>query len=132
MKGPGCGGSKYALIAHDNAAASYVELDFEQSLTVCPGAKYNFAAKFYITDPGDQSSKHKRQASKQVYVEAFVDDVLIAINKNDAPAGPPVVWLTLTGTFTATSSKAQLKVEFVTTDFLGVEWGLDNVVVTPA
>lgn len=134
VKGPGYGGSKYALIANDQAAASYVELDFEQSLTVCPGAKYNFAAKFYITDPGDQPSKHKRQINlnKQVYVEAFVDDVLVAINKDDAPAGPPIVWLTLTGTFTATSNKAQLNVKFVTTDFLGVEWGLDNVVVTPA
>lgn len=132
VKGPGYGGSKYALIADDDVASSYNELDFEQTLTVCSGTKYKFTAKYYLTDPGDQNSKHKRQASKQVYVYAYVDDKLIAANLNSDPAGPPIVWRTFTATFTATSNKAQLKVAFVATDFLGVEWGLDNVVVTPA
>lgn len=132
VKGPGFGGSKYALIANDNAASSYNELDFEQTLTVCPNAKYRFTAKYYLTDPGDQSSKHKRQASKQVYVYVYIDDKLIAANLNSDPAGPPIVWRTFTTTFTTTSNMAQLKVAFVATDFLGVEWGLDNVVVSPA
>lgn len=132
VKSPGYGGSKYALVANDQAASSYVELDFEQTLTVCPGAKYSFAAKYYLTDPGDQNSKAKRQNIKQVYVEVFVDNNLIAINKESDPAGPPIVWRTFTAPFTATSNKAQLKIAFVATDFLGVEWGVDNVVVTPA
>lgn len=132
MKSPGYGGSSYALIADDNVASSYNQLDFEQSLTVCPGAKYNFAANYYLTDPGDQPSKHKRQASKQVYVEASVDDVQIALNKNSDPAGPSVVWRTFTSTFVAGSNSARLKVSFSATNYVAVEWGLDNVVVTPA
>ena len=132
VKAPGFGGSKYAFIANDQAASSYVELDIEQPLTVCPGAKYKFAAKFYITDPGDQDSKKRQAGPKQVYVYAYVDDKFIAGTTNEDPVGPPIVWKTLTGTFTATSNTAQLKVAFVTTDFLGVEWGVDNIVVTPA
>ncbi|KAI4213657.1 MAG: hypothetical protein LQ349_009267 [Xanthoria aureola] len=134
VKSPGFGGSKYAFIANDQNANSYVELDLEQSVTVCPGAKYNIAAKFYLTDPGDQSSKKtKRQFTpKMVYVNAYVDDVRIGGSIPSDPAGPPIVWRTLTGTFTATSNQARLKITFVATDFLGVEWGVDNVVVTPA
>lgn len=135
VKGPGFGGSKYAFIANNKNANSFVELDLEQSLTVCPGAKYNIAAKFYITDPGDQpSKKNKRQVNpnKQVYVYAYVDDVFIKGNLDSDPAGPPIVWRTLTGTFTASSNHARLKVAFVATDFLGVEWGVDNVVAIPA
>lgn len=134
VKSPGFGGSKYAFIANDQNANSYVELDLEQSVTVCPGAKYNIAAKFYLTDPGDQSSKkNKRQFTpKMVYVNAYVDDVRIGGSIPSDPAGPPIVWRTLTATFTATSNQARLKFTFVATDFLGVEWGVDNVVVTPA
>lgn len=67
-----------------------------------------------------------------VYVNAYVDDVRIGGSIPSDPAGPPIVWRTLTGTFTATSNQARLKITFVATDFLGVEWGVDNVVVTPA
>ena len=124
VKGPGYGGSKYALIADNTDASSYVELDFEQTLTVCAGAKYNFAAKYYLTD--------SHTTPKEVYVEAFVDGNLLAISKDSDAVGPPIVWKTFTGTFTATSNKAQLKIAFVATNYLGVEWGVDNVVVTPA
>ncbi|KAI4255175.1 MAG: hypothetical protein L6R42_006867, partial [Xanthoria sp. 1 TBL-2021] len=120
-KGPGFGGSKHAFIANNKNANSYVELDLEQSFTVCPA---------YTTDPGDQpSKKNKRQVNpnKQVYVYAYVDDVFIEGNLNSDPAGPLIVWRTFTGTFTASSNQARLKVAFVATDFLGVEWG----VVTP-
>ena len=130
MKGPGYGGSKYALIATNKGADNYVELDYGQSLTVCPGAKYNFAAKFYITDPGNGGPFDPR--NKEVHVVAYVDDVLIAQNTDDAPAGPPIVWLPLTGTFTATSNKAQLRIQFSVQNQFAVEFGLDNVVVTPA
>ncbi|KAL8842939.1 MAG: hypothetical protein Q9170_000344 [Blastenia crenularia] len=128
VKGPGYGGSRYALIAKDELASSYVEFDFEQTLTVCPGAKYSFSANYYLTDPGPGSTP----ASKEVYVESFVDGNLIAMNKNSDPAGPPTVWRKFTGAFTAASGKAQLKIEFVATNFVVVEWGLDHVVVTPA
>ncbi|KAI4255381.1 MAG: hypothetical protein L6R42_006764 [Xanthoria sp. 1 TBL-2021] len=135
VKGPGFGGSKYGFIANNKNANSYVELNLEQSLTVCPGAKYNIAVKFYITNPGYQpSKKNKRQVNpnKQVYIYAYVDDVSIKGNLDSDPAGPPIVWRTLTGSFTASSNQARLKVAFVATDSLGVEWGVDNVVVTPA
>lgn len=101
-------------------------------MTVCTGTNYNFAARYYLTDPGEQSSRHKRQASKQVYVQATVGDAQIALNKLSDPAGPPIVWRSFTGTFVATSSTARLKVSFLATNYVGVEWGLDNVVVTPA
>ncbi|KAL9602241.1 MAG: hypothetical protein Q9219_001965 [cf. Caloplaca sp. 3 TL-2023] len=132
VKTAGYGGSKYALVAKDEAASSYNELDFEQTLTVCAGAKYKFTAKYYLTDPGDQNSKVKERAPKQVYVYVYVDGNLIAGSTDSDPAGPPIVWRTFSKTFTATSNTAQLKVAFVATDFLGVEWGLDNVVVAPA
>ncbi|KAL8761504.1 MAG: hypothetical protein Q9184_002383 [Pyrenodesmia sp. 2 TL-2023] len=131
-KAPGYGASNYALVAKDDFASSYVELDFEQSLTVCTGAKYNFAASYYLTDPGNQWSKHKRQVGKQVYVQVTVDDARAAWNELSDPAGPPVVWRSFMGAFFATSSAALLKVSFITTDYVGVEWGLDDVVVTPA
>lgn len=132
VKGPGYDGSKYALIAKDDASSSYIELSFEQALDVCSGAKYDFAARYYLTDPGDQSSKHKRQASKQVYVHVTVDDASIALNENSDPAGPPIVWRMFTGTIVARSNTARLKVSLIATDFVSVEWGLDDVVVAPA
>ncbi|KAL8750026.1 MAG: hypothetical protein Q9199_007327 [Rusavskia elegans] len=124
VKGPRFGGSKYGFIANNKIANSYVVLDLEQSLTVCPGAKYNIAAKFYITDLGDQpSKKSKRQVNpnKQVYVYAYVDDVFIKGNLDNHPAGPPIGWRTLTGTFTASSNQARMTVAFVATDSLVVE-----------
>ncbi|KAL8899221.1 MAG: hypothetical protein Q9207_006302 [Kuettlingeria erythrocarpa] len=132
IKRPGYNASAYALIANDNAASSYIELDFEQSLTVCSGTKYDFAARYYITDPETpQSSKHKRQVNKQVYVQVMVDGVLVALSQNSDPAGPPIVWRTFRGTFVAGTGRAGLKVSFIATDFVGVEWGVDDVVITP-
>lgn len=61
-----------------------------------------------------------------------MDDTLIAINKASDAVGPPIVWKTLTGSFTASSNKAQLRIAFIATDYLGVEWAVDDVVVTPA
>ncbi|KAI4204113.1 MAG: hypothetical protein LQ348_001318 [Seirophora lacunosa] len=123
VSSPGFGGSQYAFRANDQVASSYVEINIEQSLTVCAGTKYNFAAKFYITDA---------RQGPQTFVEAFVDDTLIAINKASDAVGPPIVWKTLTGSFTASSNKAQLRIAFIATDYLGVEWAVDDVVVTPA
>ena len=132
---PGYGGSTQRFYANDTLASSYNEVDLTQTLTVCPGAKYKFTAKYFLTDPGDQPSKVKRQlppGTKQVYLEVLVDDKLIAASKQSDALGPPIVWKTFSSTFTAISSTALLKVRFYATDFLSVEWGMDNVAVKPA
>lgn len=142
LQSPGYGGSKYGVYVTDENGSSYVQVDLSQTLTVCAGQKYNFAAKYYqiTTDP-------------QAHVYVYVDDVLIT----QSPALPingtkkrsetaevaeiPKVaerataadWKDLAGTFTAgASGTAVLRISFVATDFLGVQWGADNVVVTPA
>ena len=101
-----------------------MEVDLGQDLTVCAGQKYNFAAYFYMTDSFD--------TPKQTYVTVYADGNTVAASKVSDGQGPPIVWLPLSGSFTAGSAKVQLKVSFVATDYLGVKWGLDNVVVTPA
>ena len=140
LSSPGYGGSKYAVNVTDENGSSYVQVDLSQTLTVCAGKKYNFAAKYYqaTTDP-------------QAHVEVYVDDVFItaspALPINGSKkrsetaevaevverATPAIVWKDLAGTFTAgPSGTAALRISFIATDFLGVEWGADNVVVTPA
>ncbi|KAI4274450.1 MAG: hypothetical protein LQ337_003931 [Flavoplaca oasis] len=126
-----------AFIANNqNNEDSYVELDLKQSLTVCPGANYNFNFNYYLTDLVSRIRRDniKRQGNpnKKVYVYAYIDDVFIKGILDSHPAGPSIVWRTLTGTFTTTSVQARLKTAFVATDFLELEWGFDNVVVTPA
>lgn len=123
VSSPGYGVSKYAFQANDQFASSYVEIDIAQSLTLCAGANYSFAVKFYMTDAHD---------GPQTFVEAFVDNSLIALSEASDASGPPIVWKTLTGSFTAGSAKPTLTIEFAATDYLAVQWGLDNVVVTPA
>ncbi|KAL8737001.1 MAG: hypothetical protein Q9181_002112 [Wetmoreana brouardii] len=120
---PGYGGSQYAFTVNDQAASSYVEIDIEQTLTLCPSRDYNFAAKFYMTDAHD---------GPQTYVQAFINGQRIASSTAADASGPPIVWKSLAGRFTATSSTVTLKVNFVATDYLGVQWGVDDVVVTPA
>ncbi|KAL8787028.1 MAG: hypothetical protein Q9213_002464 [Squamulea squamosa] len=124
---PGYGGSKYTFTIEDRVASSYVEVDLSQTLNVCPGSKYNFAAQFYMTDA-------KAIPSPQTFVNVYVDGNLVASSKASDARGPPIVWLPLSGTFTAgsASSTASLTVKFIATDYLGVQWGLDNVVVTKA
>ncbi|KAL8711346.1 MAG: hypothetical protein Q9220_004243 [cf. Caloplaca sp. 1 TL-2023] len=120
---PGFGGSKYAFTVNNTLASSYVQIDISQNLTVCAGAKYKLAAKFYETDSGD---------AQETYVEALVDDQLIYISKAGDAKGPPVVWTNLSGTFTAASAMPVLTIRFAATNYLSVEWGVDNVIVTPA
>ena len=84
LNSPGYGGSKQYFYANNTLASSYNEVDLTQTLTVCPGAKYNFTANYYFTDPGDQPSKVKRQLPqgfKQVYVQVAVDGKLMAVSK---------------------------------------------------
>ena len=124
----------------DENANSYVQVDLSQTLTVCAGKQYKIAAKYYqaTTDP-------------QAHVEVYVDDVYITASPAlpitgtkkrsetaevaavEERATPAIVWNDLAGTFTAGSSgTAVLRISFIATDFLGVQWGADNVVVTPA
>ena len=107
----------------DQAASSYFEIDLSQALTVCPGVKYNFAARFYMTDAHD---------GPQTYLQVFVDGTRIASSKY-TDARTPAKYLPLSGSFTAgAANTADLKVKFIATDYLEVMWGLDNVVITPA
>ncbi|KAL8854722.1 MAG: hypothetical protein Q9221_000504 [Calogaya cf. arnoldii] len=120
---PGYGGSQKAFIVKDNAASSYVEVELsQQKLTVCAGSQYKFTAQFYMTDA-------KAIPSPQTYVYVYIDGNMVASSKASDASGPPVVWLPLTGQFTAASETVSLTVKFIATDYLGVEWGLDNVVV---
>ena len=114
--------SVYAFTVNDEAADSYFQVALGQTLTTCPGVKYNLSARYYMTDAYD---------GPQTYVTILVDGARIAVsNINDAHTPPRYV--TLTGTFTAQGSTAKLEVDFTATDYLECSWGLDNVVVTSA
>ncbi|KAL8809163.1 MAG: hypothetical protein Q9223_001920 [Gallowayella weberi] len=117
--------SAHAYTVTDNLASSYFELDLAQTLTLCPGAKYNFAARFYMTDS-------KNIPTKETYLTFYVDDVRVAGSVFADGVGPPIVWKPLSGSFTAKGSSAVLKVAFVATNYVVVTWGIDDVVVTPA
>ncbi|KAI4202785.1 MAG: hypothetical protein LQ350_002283 [Teloschistes chrysophthalmus] len=118
----GYGGSQYAFTATDKAASSHVEIDIAQTLTLCPG-DYKFAAKFYMTDAHD---------GPQTFVQAFINDKAIATGTAADASGPDIFWKPLTGIFTATSNTVTLKVVFSATDYLGVQWAVDDVVIALA
>ncbi|KAL8670077.1 MAG: hypothetical protein Q9168_005362 [Polycauliona sp. 1 TL-2023] len=124
VKSPGYN-SANAYTVTDNAASSYFELDLGQNLTLCAGQKYNFAARFYMTDS-------KNIPTKETYLTFFVDDVRLAGSTFADGIGPPIVWKSLSGSFTAKGAQALLKASFVATNIVGVTWGIDDVVVTPA
>lgn len=124
VKSPGYN-SANAFTVTDDLASSYFELDLTQDIALCPGKKYNFAAKFYMTDS-------KNIPTKETYLTIFVNDVRIDGSTFADGIGPPIVWKSLTGSFTATGSSATLRAAFVATNFVGVTWGIDNVVITPA
>ena len=124
VKAPGYN-SANAFTVEDDAASSYFELDLTQTITLCPGQKYKFSAEFYMTDSHDTPTK-------QTYLTFFVDSTQVAASKFSDGRGPPIVWTPLSGTFTAGGSSATLKAVFQATDYLGVTWGIDNVVITPA
>ena len=116
--------SANAFTVEDEAASSYFELDLTQTITLCPGQKYKFTAQFYMTDSHD--------TPKQTYLMFYVDNTQVAASQVSDGKGPPIVWTPLSGTFTAGGSSATLMAKFVATDYLGVTWGIDNVVITPA
>lgn len=116
--------SDNAFTVKDSAASSYFELDLTQTITLCPGQKYNFAAKFYMTDSHD--------TPKQTYLTFYVDGTRVAASQESDGKGPPIVWTPLSGSFVAGGSSAVLKAVFQATNYLGVTWGIDNVVITPA
>lgn len=115
--------SANAFTVNDSVASSYFELDLDQILTVCVGKKYKVNALFYMTDSHD--------IPKQTYVEVLVDGTQIAVSTFADAAGPPIVWKNLSGSFAAASASPRLTFKFAATDFMGVTWGLDKVVVTP-
>lgn len=67
----------------------------------------------------------------QTFVTVMVDGVRIAVSRIQ-DAHTPVRYVGISGTFTAKGDTAGLVVQFTATDYLGVQWGVDNVVVTPA
>ncbi|KAL8726142.1 MAG: hypothetical protein Q9166_006899 [cf. Caloplaca sp. 2 TL-2023] len=117
--------SKYAFTMTDDLATTYVEVSIGQSVPVCPGRKYKLSAQGFITDGFNVPMKEQ-------YSELYVDDVRVALAPESYIEGPPIVWRPLSGTFTAKATRAALKVRFVATNFLAAQWGVDNVVVTPA
>ncbi|KAL8662512.1 MAG: hypothetical protein Q9202_004657 [Teloschistes flavicans] len=135
VQSPGYAGSEYAFVVTNDLASSYVEVDLSQTLTVCASTKYKFAAEYYQTG-----------SDPETHVEVFVDEKLIAqspsgqstankrdVNEIEKRASPTPAWTSLSGTFTASpSGTALLRVSFIATNYLTVQWGLDNVVVTPA
>ena len=114
--------SVYAFTVTDNAASSYFSLELDQTLTLCPGQTYKFAARFFITDAHD---------GPQTFLKFAIDDAIIAMSKS-ADAHTPRRYVSLSGSFSAKGSTATMKAMFIATDYLGVEWGIDNVVITPA
>lgn len=117
--------SAHAYTVTDNLASSFFRLDLDQTIALCPGQKYNFAARFYMTDS-------KNIPTKETYLDFYVDDVRLAGSTFADGIGPPIVWKALRGSFTAKGSSAVLRAEFTATNFVGVTWGIDNVVITPA
>ncbi|KAL8837774.1 MAG: hypothetical protein Q9170_002392 [Blastenia crenularia] len=115
--------SVYAFTVTDNAASSYFNLQLAQTLSVCPGQTYNFAARYFMTDAHD---------GPQTFVTISVDGKQIAASKITDAHTPPR-YVSLSGSFTTgAGGEASLVIGFVATDYLGVQWGIDNMVVTPA
>ena len=114
--------STFGFFVKDDAADSYFVVGLGQTLNVVPGTKYNLSARYYMTDAQD---------GPQTFVTILMDGTRIATS-NIRDAHTPPRYVTLTGSFTAKAGTAALEVDFTATDYLGVEWGLDNVVVTPA
>ena len=117
--------SPNAFTVTDNDASSYFELDLTQTITLCAGQQYKFTANFYMTDSHNIPTK-------ETYLTFYVDNTVVGASKFSDGKGPPIVWTPLSGTFTAGGSSATLKAAFVATNYVGVTWGIDNVVITPA
>lgn len=114
--------SRYGFTMTDNLAGPFVEVDIGQiEVPVCPGRKYKVSAKVFITGP----------KSDQL-LQLYADQTLVAQAPEAYIQGPPVVWRPLSGTFTASSKTVPIQVTFRTTKILDAQWGVDNVVITPA
>ena len=106
----------------DNLAGPFVEVDIGQiEVPVCPGRKYKISAQVFITGP----------KSDQL-LQLYADQDLVAQAPEAFIQGPPIVWRPLSGTFTASSSTLRIQVTFRTTKLVDTQWGVDNVVITPA
>ena len=112
--------SSYAYTVTDFLATSFFQLDLAQSITLCPGQEYNFAAQFYILD--------QQITPNETALTFFVDDFTVATTRESNG----LVWTPLSGNFTAGGSTATLTASFVAYNIENVRWGIDDVVITPA
>ena len=105
----------------DSLAGPFVEVDIGQfEVAVCPGRKYKVSAQVFITGAKSDQS-----------LQLYADQALVAQAPEAFIQGPPIVWLPLSGTFTASSSAIPIQVTFKTTKLVDAQWGVDNVVITP-
>ncbi|KAI4213737.1 MAG: hypothetical protein LQ351_003703 [Letrouitia transgressa] len=114
--------SAYAFAVNNTIASSYVEASIGQNVSLCSGKEYSFTAEFYMTDGG---------LSPQTYVDILMDDTRIVGSNASNAIGPPVVWFSLSTTFTANATRAQLGLRFVATDIMVNKWAIDNVAISP-
>ncbi|KAL8678595.1 MAG: hypothetical protein Q9186_005057 [Xanthomendoza sp. 1 TL-2023] len=116
--------SKYAFTMTDGAATTYVQVSIGQSVPVCPGQQYKLSAQVFITN-GSNPGPLKEQ-----YAEIAVDGITIASAPGSYILGPPVVWIPLSGIFTAKAGTAAVSIMFTATNLVAARWGVDDVVIT--
>ena len=95
----------------DNLAGPFVEVDIGQiEVPVCPGHKYRLSAQVFITGPKSDQS-----------LQLYVDQALVVQAPEAYIQRPPIVWLPLSGTFTASSSAVPIQVTFRTTKLVDAQ-----------
>lgn len=115
--------SAFAFTMTDIAATTYVAVEIDQTISLCPNRSYQLSAQVFITDGGYTPMKEQ-------YAELFVDDKRVAQSGESYPQGPPVVWKPLEGKFTSSAEggMAVVKVRLVATNLMVAKWGVDDVV----
>ncbi|KAL8798188.1 MAG: hypothetical protein Q9182_006880 [Xanthomendoza sp. 2 TL-2023] len=117
--------SEYAFTMTDFSATTFVQVSIGQTVPVCPGQKYELSAVVAITDG------HNLGPTKEQYMEISVDGFTIVSVPESYIQGPPFIWISLSGTFTAKTWTAVVMVTFTATNILTAQWGVDNVIITP-
>ncbi|KAL8784931.1 MAG: hypothetical protein Q9213_003673 [Squamulea squamosa] len=102
--------STYAFTVLDEAASTYFQLDLGQTLTLCPGQKYGFAASYFMLAAQDEP---------QTLLSILVDGRVIA-SSNASDVHAPESYVPIRGTFTAARNMAKLKVRFTAMEKLVV------------
>lgn len=113
----------YAFTVTDKSAAQFVEVDIGQiEVPVCPGRKYKISAQIFITGPTNTDQ----------LLQLYADQKLVAQAPEAYIQRRPFAWRQLSGTFMASSTTVPIQVTFRTTKLVDGQWGVDNVIVTPA